>query len=281
MKLALCTISFRHQLVSLSQLATWAMPRGFKAIELWAPHARSLNPEEDLDANGFVSGVLPISMVSDYLPLQADPRVFRNMALVSSRLANRWAVKQLRTFAGNVASKAISADQRRFYTKQLREAAVIAADHGLKLLIETHPDTLADTLASTLQLLEDVDHDALGVNFDFLHVWEGGDDPIEAHSVLQDKVHYYHLKNVRRFEDLCVFQSGNVYSPAGSRQGMVPLFEGVLDYHAYFSLILKHTNAYGSLEWFGDNGFNVIEVDAKEILSFSARSVKRTAWTTS
>lgn len=267
MRLALCTISFRHELVSLQQLATWAKPRGFDAIELWAPHARSLKSSIALDGRGLVAGKLPISMLSDYLPLQAAEGTLREKAEASCRLANLWQTKLLRTFAGNQPSAQISSEDRTYFTRQMRLACEIAASHGLTLLIETHPDTLADTLSSTLQLLEEVDHEALGVNFDFLHVWEGGDDPLEALSALKDKVHYYHLKNVRHRKDLNVFQSGNVYSPAGSRDGMVPLFEGVLDYQLYLDVLLNEIVAYGSLEWFGNDAASVIEADAAQIVA--------------
>lgn len=274
MKLALCTISFRHELISLQQLASWANTRGFSAIELWAPHARTLQPSIELDEKGLIAGKLPVSMISDYLPLQATPSDLKERSIASSRLAGRWHVELLRTFAGNLASQNISAEDRRYFTKQLREAAIIADDHGIKLLIETHPDTLADTLASTLQLLDEVDHNALGINFDFLHVWEGGDDPIEAYFALKDKVHYYHLKNVTDHGKLDVFHSSNVYSPAGSRLGMVPLFNGIVDYHRLFATILQHSNNYGSLEWFGEDTARVLEADAKLLACEQLRSLK-------
>lgn len=275
MKLALCTISFRHELVSLQQVATWAQPRGFDAIELWAPHARSLKSSHELDGRGLIAGKLPISMLSDYLPLQATEGALREKAEASCRLANLWQTKLLRTFAGNQQSATISKEDRFYFTRQLRLSSEIVASYGLKLLIETHPDTLADTLKSTLQLLEDVNHEALGVNFDFLHVWEGGDDPLDAHRALKDKVHYYHLKNVTDRKKLSVFQSGNVYSPAGSREGMVPLFEGALDYQLYLDRLLNQSGTYGSLEWFGNDSASVIEADANRITGLEAvRSLK-------
>ena len=45
----LCTISFRHQLVSLPELATWAGATGFDGIELWGVHARHLSEQPGLD----------------------------------------------------------------------------------------------------------------------------------------------------------------------------------------------------------------------------------------
>ncbi|WP_282103154.1 MULTISPECIES: DUF6005 family protein [unclassified Leisingera] len=44
MKISLCTISFRHQLIGLKDIAYWARDNGFKGIELWAIHARNQSP---------------------------------------------------------------------------------------------------------------------------------------------------------------------------------------------------------------------------------------------
>ena len=42
------------------------------------------------------------------------------------------------------------------------------------VLLETHPNTLTDTLPSTIELLEEVNHPNLKINLDFLHIWESG-----------------------------------------------------------------------------------------------------------
>ena len=42
MKLSICTISFRHHLHSIDQLAHFAKTKGFQGIELWGVHAKNL-----------------------------------------------------------------------------------------------------------------------------------------------------------------------------------------------------------------------------------------------
>ena len=44
MNVAVCTISFRHQLISIDELASWAQAQRFQGIELWGVHARNLAP---------------------------------------------------------------------------------------------------------------------------------------------------------------------------------------------------------------------------------------------
>ena len=58
-------------------------------------------------------------------------------------------------------------------------------NHGIELVVETHPDTLADTIASTTRLIDDVRSPNLRINFDALHVWEGGTDTVEGLRILK------------------------------------------------------------------------------------------------
>ncbi len=68
MKISLCTISFRHHLVSLAELAIWAQTNQFQGIELWAAHGRNLASQPHLNGNWLAAFGLEVPMVSDYLP---------------------------------------------------------------------------------------------------------------------------------------------------------------------------------------------------------------------
>ncbi|MFD2239278.1 sugar phosphate isomerase/epimerase family protein [Aureimonas populi] len=268
MKVSLCTISFRHHLLSIREIARFARDSGFDGIELWGIHARNLGPgdhAEWLDAYG-----LRVPMLSDYLPLDAPRETLAEHMAQLCRLARGWCAPRLRTFAGTRGSAATSAEERAHVAARLRMAAAYLADHGLRLLVETHPGTLADTTDSLLRLLEEVDHPALKVNFDTLHVWEGGDDPLAAHDRLAKHIDHYHLKNVRARSDLGVFEPANVYAAAGRREGMTRLFEGAVDYEAFLPVLAP--DAEVSLEWFGGSCFSILPADLSRLRAASARS---------
>jgi 3-dehydroshikimate dehydratase len=267
MKISVCTISFRHQLIGLKDIAFWARDTGFQGIELWGVHARNQSPLAIYNAQWMAAQGLNVPMISDYLPLQ-DQSDLRHLTLALCEQAKTWGAKKIRTFAGQLSSVDACADDRATIALGLREAATIAEDHGIKLLIETHPGTLGDTLRSTCDLLAAVDHSALAVNFDVLHVWEGGDDPIEAHRILAPHIAHYHLKNISRREDLTIFAPANVYAAAGRRDAMVPLFQGAYDYQPILRELVQDPHCDASLEWFGDAVFDTLNHDLHAIQSF-------------
>ena len=75
MRIALCTISFRHHLVSIGELARFARGHGFDGIELWGVHARNLGPGDH--AEWLAAYGLRVPMLSDYLPLDAPQETLK------------------------------------------------------------------------------------------------------------------------------------------------------------------------------------------------------------
>lgn len=260
MNISLCTITFRHHLISLEQIADWASRNGFQGIEIWGAHTRHIPYANGYDARWLAGFGLHVPMVSDYLPLH-QPDDLQSKTAAALDQARRWGTFNIRTFAGPAASADTPEPERATITQALRFACERVADQGRYLLIETHPGTLADTLASTVRLLDEVDHPALAVNFDALHVWEGGDDPCTAWRVLRPWIRNYHFKNIAARSALPVFAPNNIYDAAGSRDGIVPLFEGEMDYGPLLRDLAEEADAPISLEWFGGDVFNTLKRD--------------------
>lgn len=273
MRVSLCTITFRHHLISLTEIAEWARTNDFHGIELWGAHARNLAHQPNLDAEWLDQYGLTVPMISDYLPIDTDPETLRRKTIELCRLARRWRSRKIRTFAGSRGSRETDADERQRIVERLRDIAVIGAGYGIHLLVETHPETLADTAASTLRLIEEVDHPYLAINFDTLHVWEAGDDPVEVHRRMRPHIRHYHLKNIADRADLGVFEPANVYAAAGRRTGMTPLLNGAVDYLRFLPEICGNPLADVSLEWFGNDCLETLGNDRRAVQSLLERQL--------
>lgn len=268
MHLSLCTISFRHHLTSMEEIASWAQQHHFDGIELWGIHAMNLADQPQLNARWLDDYALSVSMISDYLPLQGSLQQAYQKVDNLCQLAHRWGSRKLRTFAGQKASIDVGTAERQRWTEQLHLLAERCRQHGIRLLVETHPQTLADTTASTLRLLKEVDHASLAVNFDVLHLWEAGENLRQSLAKLLPFVEHFHLKNILSRQQLAVFAPSNVYSPAGNHHGMVGLFEGAVDYRAFLQNLPETVVAEASLEWFGPSVHSVLQNDSQQLQQF-------------
>jgi 3-dehydroshikimate dehydratase len=266
MQLFLCTISFRHQLMSIDQLVKWARTNHFQGIELWGVHANNLADQPQYDKDWLAGHGLRATMISDYLPLYTSEQNLFNATQKLSRLCNHWGCQKIRTFSGAKPSAETTEEERKQLFSRLQMICDWLAEFELNLVIETHPNTYADSLASTEHLLAHVNRNNLKINFDVVHVWESKVDITTALERLAPHIQHFHLKNVRSEEQLSVFAPDNVYAPAGTRDGMAPLFDGVVDYAMFFHTLfsrpeLNLVSIDASLEWFGHQSQSVLQHD--------------------
>ena len=261
MRVHAASVAFRHQPVTAAGLAGYVARHGFDGLEIWAPHARALRASW---------AALPhrprVPMLSGYLPV-GMPDFDQAQARDLVDLTQAWRAPRLRLVAGAIGAAQADAGQRRAIRDDLRRVADMAAAAGLRLAIETHPGTLADSPDAALALLEALDHPAAGLNFDMLHIWEAGAEPLAALDRLAPHVLHLHLKSVTGRAALTVFAPGNVHDPQGSRQGMCPLFAGAPDYDRFLAGLAARigADADGSLEWFGPDPARRMAADLGQI----------------
>ncbi|MCT4780446.1 MULTISPECIES: sugar phosphate isomerase/epimerase [Exiguobacterium] len=250
MQLALCTISYRHHLRSFEDLLTFAATEQFDAMDVWGVHAKHLRADE---ITALQESTIQVSMLSHYVSFDAPLSVLLEQTKELSYLAQRIGTRRIRIFAGNKASHQLTEAERARLVYQLSGICKILDQNNQLVLLEIHPNTAADTIESTERLLREVNHPACRINFDVLHVVESGADPVSSYLRLEPIIEHLHLKSIARMDQFSVFAPENVYAASGTRDGMVPLFDGIVDYETFFSelgSILIHKTA--SLEWFGD-----------------------------
>lgn len=145
------------------------------------------------------------------------------------RAAQAMGCPLLRAIGGLLpASSSDLAEIWRATAEGLREAARLAADHGVRLVLENHSGTLTQTAHDTCAMVDEVDHPALGILLD--HYWvvaAGEEEPLAAVRRQAPRVWHCHCKNL-------VWVEGR---PQASF-----LDEGVIDWAAVLGVL--HTAGY-------------------------------------
>lgn len=100
--------------------------------------------------------------------------------------------------------------------RRLTKAAPLAADLGVRVLLETHDSHR--TGADAARVLREVDHPSCGALWDVLHTWRGGEDPDKTHPTLAPYLGYVQVKDVASREDT---------TPLAPGDGVLPLAEVV------------------------------------------------------
>jgi len=257
-KYCLCSISFRHELVSFNELLNFGSKVGIDGIELWSVHARSIRNgyqpyeiEQQLNRRN-----MKVSMLSGYVDFNKSIAEMEADLRELIVLAKIFRTDKLRLFAG-APDNGRQMCPRVKCVGALQRFCEIAEKEHCFIVIETHPGTYADSLDETTLLLKEVNHTNLKINLDLLHLWEADDDPVQSVRELSDVTVNYHLKNIQSIEQLSVFHPSQVYSPFGVRDGITALEDGLIKYEPILEEIKRHnSNSYLALEWFGERPFD-------------------------
>jgi len=81
------------------------------------------------------------------------------------------------------------------YVEELRECCELAADAGLRVLLEPHPYRIVNSASSMLRLIDKVGMDNLGMNFDPSHLFPSGDMPQCTIYQLRDRIGHTHFSD--------------------------------------------------------------------------------------
>jgi len=113
----------------------------------------------------------------------------------------------------------VDRDEWRKLVNRLRYVGDFAADSGVRIAVETHVG-LTHSGAIALRLLQEVDHPAVGINYDTGNIFFYNDDvdPAEEIKLVADRVFGVHLKDTRGgkgdWSGFCDLGQGRVNLPA-------------------------------------------------------------------
>ncbi|MFF8913084.1 sugar phosphate isomerase/epimerase family protein [Streptomyces sp. NPDC015032] len=157
-RLGLCSVTFRR--LPAAEVARRAADAGLEVVE-WGADVHA-PPEEPgtVRAARDASERYGLTCCSYGSYFRATPDESAGFPVVA-RAAVLLGAPRVRVWAGTVGSRDATPQERRGTVTRLREAARVAADHGLELALEFHAKTLTDSVASTLRLLDEVGADNL------------------------------------------------------------------------------------------------------------------------
>jgi inosose dehydratase len=105
--------------------------------------------------------------------------------------------------------------------EKLHAPLAVAADHGVKILLEPH-GKYTDSVDHMEKILEVCNSPALGVNLDTGNLWLGGGDPLEMIRRLGDRIEHVHWKDMPKEMEA---QRGKQF---GCGMALIPLGQGVV-----------------------------------------------------
>lgn len=172
---------------------------GFSELELWGYHVDRLDDAavEALDA-GLRERSMRTVCVGAYPAFHLDgaedeAEIARLEQVVS--VSARLGATVFKIFPGRVGSADADKGVRRRSVDRIRALADRVGEQGMRLTLETHGNTLCDTLDSTQQLLDEVRrHDNIGICFQ-PYIDHDTDQAIATFDALLDCVWHVHLQN--------------------------------------------------------------------------------------
>jgi len=196
------------------------------------------------------------------LDAEAPFRYGTSQIMKAVRAAAAMGVKHIITTEGHAHTefgKKLTESEALFTIRQkLYEPLRMAADYGVKILLETHGE-YTDNLKHLEKIIDSCNSKALGLNLDTGNLWLGGGDPVAYIKKFAGKIEHVHWKDwpkemeARRGKEFGAGMSG------------IALGTGIVDIKA----------AYKALSDIGYNGYTTLEIAGDEAVKQSYTFLKK------
>jgi len=253
MKAGLCSITFRQ--LGVEELIRLVADSGLDAIE-WGSDVHV--PEGDLQLAESVGRMtreagLEVAAYGSYWktidssgkPVPFEPFLESALALETDTI---------RVWAGNRGSDFASFEERRVIVETLRAAVDSSQKQGVRLALEFHANTLSDSNAATLSLLEEVGHPNLYTYWQPVYWLSDIEYRLQGLHQLADRVLNFHVFQWR-------FRPG--LGSWGESTDRRPLEEGIDEWKRYFQVKLDESiERYALMEFVRDDSVEQFLKDA-------------------
>jgi sugar phosphate isomerase/epimerase len=251
--------SFNYRKYSLERAMRRAKSYGYDGVEIWSGHFKLETIEHDLQEAQRLSrqigiGTPVLNLSGNVIGDDDDERRSRTARIVEViRRCPEYGVSLINGYAGSIivdrgnwANNGSAAARETHYARAAEAYRIFGAEAeraGVTITLEVHMNTIHDTAASAVKLLEMIGSPAVRANLDPGNMWgvRTAEHPVEAVSILGDRIAFVHFKNARRV----------TYIPVGVDYDYT-LKDGEIDFYAVVSALVRagFTGPYG-LEWSG------------------------------
>ncbi|MFJ2742024.1 sugar phosphate isomerase/epimerase family protein [Streptomyces sp. NPDC087440] len=216
MKLAFSTLGVPG--MPMSEVVALAGACGFQGVELRAHPEEPVHPgigakERAEVVETFAAAGVEILTVAGYAKVAApgeDAPVLEEIRGLLE-LARDLGAPYVRVFPG--AGEDVAGGDGRA-ARRLGAAAETADEYGVRILLETHDSHRAGVDAA--RVVAAVGHKNVGILWDVMHTWLGGEDPVTSHGVLAPHLGYVQVKDIASADDT---------TPLALGSGVLPLEE--------------------------------------------------------
>ncbi|MEU2428335.1 sugar phosphate isomerase/epimerase family protein [Streptomyces sp. NPDC007861] len=183
----------------LDEVLALATGSGYEGVELRAAADEPVNPGLDAAERAGVaerfaaSGVTPLTIAAYAGMAQDGPdEPVVEEALAAVRLAAGIGAGHVRVFPRGGDLPPSEADANA--VRRLAAVAPVAADLGVRVLLETHDSH--STAAAVSRVLDRVDHPGVGAIWDLMHTWRADEDPQDSYRALAPHLAYVQVKDI-------------------------------------------------------------------------------------
>ena len=273
--------SFNYRKYSLERAMRRAREYGYDGVEIWSGHFKLETVEETLAEARRLGreigvGTPVLNLSGNVIGDDAEERRARVTRLLEViERCPEYGIELINGYAGSLiidrkdwsknGSAAATAEHYERAIEAYRQLGPAAERAGVTITLEVHMNTIHDTAASTVRLLDAIGSPAVRANLDPGNMWgvRTSEPPVEAIPILGERIAFVHFKNARRVS----------YMDVGVDYDFT-LKGGELDYYAIVSGLVRagFEGPYG-LEWSGSGDPSVTTREDIEYLRSLLRDV--------
>lgn len=261
LRYSLCSTGLKQECIE--QIVVRVKDCELDGIEIWSGHIeRYLNKGQRIHQlrDLLLECQLEVPVISEYTYLSGDEEDYRReleRIQQASEWCNELGCPRIRTFLGDHSSQIALAKEWELVIHRLSEAITLCDKYGVKLAVEIHNNTFADTSSSIAAMLRDVPVSGLELIYDGFNLFVDSLAPVPVLEQFFPYVHHVHFKDY-----LWNHQDWSLSKP-------VPVLQGDAGHTSILSKLLE-LNFEGmiSFEYFGEDAVSYARQSLIEVKEF-------------